>query len=139
MAHLAHYKEAHPTIFVVTHWINLVAMIFLILSGIMIHFPLFPTNMGVCARPARLLRLRPAHQRASSASSSPSSSMSAPTGGTRQADRRITTDLACPRRTTSHQAGAWIKFYLFSKKDRAPVRQARPDAAEDRLPAHSRS
>jgi Ni/Fe-hydrogenase 1 B-type cytochrome subunit len=34
MAHLAHYREAHPTIFVVTHWINLVAMILLILHGL---------------------------------------------------------------------------------------------------------
>ena len=33
MAHLAHYKEAHPLIFVVTHWINLIAMIMLILSA----------------------------------------------------------------------------------------------------------
>ena len=32
MAHLAHYKEAHPLIFVVTHWINLIAMIMLIPS-----------------------------------------------------------------------------------------------------------
>lgn len=42
MAHLAHYKEAHPLIFVVTHWINLIAMIMLILSGIIIHFPVLP-------------------------------------------------------------------------------------------------
>ena len=44
MAHLAHYKEAHPLIFVVTHWINLIAMIMLILSGIIIHFPVLPAS-----------------------------------------------------------------------------------------------
>ena len=47
MAHLAHYKEAHPLPFVVTHWINLVSMIFLIISGILIHFPLIPGSMGM--------------------------------------------------------------------------------------------
>ena len=39
MAHLAHYKEAHPLPFVITHWINLTAMIFLIITGFIIHFP----------------------------------------------------------------------------------------------------
>ena len=33
MAHLAHYREAHPLPFVITHWINLVAMILLIVTG----------------------------------------------------------------------------------------------------------
>ena len=47
MAHLAHYKEAHPLIFVVTHWINLIAMIMLILSGIIIHFPVLPFLTGI--------------------------------------------------------------------------------------------
>ena len=27
MAHLAHYREAHPAPFRVTHWVNLIAMI----------------------------------------------------------------------------------------------------------------
>ena len=39
MAHLAHYREAHPMPFVITHWINLVAMILLIITGFSIHFP----------------------------------------------------------------------------------------------------
>ena len=30
---LAHYREAHPLPFVITHWINLVAMILLIITG----------------------------------------------------------------------------------------------------------
>ena len=38
MAHLAHYKEAHPLPFVITHWINLAAMVVLILTGLsLIH------------------------------------------------------------------------------------------------------
>ena len=39
MAHLAHYREAHPLVFVITHWINLIAMIVLIVTGFCIHFP----------------------------------------------------------------------------------------------------
>ena len=46
MAHLAHYKEAHPLPFVITHWINLVAMVVLIITGLMIHFPV-PFTMGI--------------------------------------------------------------------------------------------
>ena len=33
--------------FVVTHWINLVSMAFLIITGILIHFPLIPGSMGI--------------------------------------------------------------------------------------------
>ena len=35
-------------IFVVTHWINLIAMIVLIITGFCIHFPFIPAGMGVC-------------------------------------------------------------------------------------------
>ena len=42
MAHLAHYREAHPLVFVITHWINLIAMIVLIVTGFCIHFPFWP-------------------------------------------------------------------------------------------------
>ena len=45
MAHLAHYREAHPLPFVITHWINLVAMILLIVTGFAIHFPFWPYFM----------------------------------------------------------------------------------------------
>ena len=46
MAHKL-YREAHPLPFVITHWINLLAMLFLTLSGFYIHFPIFPGFMGV--------------------------------------------------------------------------------------------
>lgn len=46
MAHKL-YREAHPLVFVITHWINLLAMLFLTLSGFYIHFPIFPGGMGV--------------------------------------------------------------------------------------------
>ena len=47
MAHLAHYREAHPMPFVITHWINLVAMILLIITGFSIHFPFWGGFMGI--------------------------------------------------------------------------------------------
>jgi len=43
----AHYREAHPLVFVMTHWINLVCMIMLAFSGFYIHFPFFNGFMGV--------------------------------------------------------------------------------------------
>jgi Ni/Fe-hydrogenase 1 B-type cytochrome subunit len=39
MAHGGHYREAHPLIFVFTHWINLVCMALLAFTGFYIHSP----------------------------------------------------------------------------------------------------
>ena len=105
MAHLAHYDEAHPLPFRITHWINLVAMIFLIISGCIIHFPFVPGVMGV-ARGAHiffgfvltincLVRVIMAFV-----------VKSAPTGGTRVVVKDYKTWLP--------QAD---KYYLFMKKD----------------------
>lgn len=47
MAHLAHYREAHPLPFIITHWINLIAMILLIITGFYIHFPFGAGFMGI--------------------------------------------------------------------------------------------
>lgn len=114
MAHLAHYDEAHPLPFRITHWINLVAMIFLIISGCIIHFPFVPGVMGV-ARGAHiffgfvltincLVRVIMAFV-----------VKSAPTGGTRAVVKDYKTWL--PQADNRHQLGAWIKYYLFMKKD----------------------
>lgn len=46
MSH-AYTREMHPLVFVMTHWINLLSMVFLTLSGFYIHFPIFPGAMGV--------------------------------------------------------------------------------------------
>ena len=43
----AHYREAHPLVFVITHWINLICMIMLAFSGFYIHYPFFDGFMGV--------------------------------------------------------------------------------------------
>ena len=114
MAHLAHYREAHPILFVVTHWINLIAMIVLIITGFSIHFPFWPEFMGI-ARGAHLLfgfilflncifRVVAAFFVKTS-----------PTGGTRKQVKDYKTWL--PQKDNRHQALEWIKYYLFLKKD----------------------
>ena len=40
-------RQQHPLVFVITHWLNLLAMLFLTLSGFYIHYPIFPGGMGV--------------------------------------------------------------------------------------------
>lgn len=114
MAHLAHYREAHPLPFVITHWINLVAMLLLILTGFCIHFPFWPFFMGIArgvhvfcgfvlvinclARVVMAFFVK-----------------SAPTGGT----RKLVVDAKTwmPQLDNRHQLGAWVKYYLFIKKD----------------------
>ena len=113
MAHLAHYKEAHPLPFVITHWINAAAMVFLVVTGFMIHFPVAGT-LGVCrglhvffgfvlfinclVRVIMSFFVK-----------------SAPTGGTREQVKDYKTWL--PQKDNRHQGGAWVKYYLFLKKD----------------------
>ena len=114
MAHLAHYRQAHPLPFVITHWTNLVSMVLLILTGLYIHFPLFAGYMGV-ARGAHLffafvlvinmlLRVIMSFF-----------VKSAPDGGTRKLDYDFKGFL--PQKDNRHQLGAWISYYLFFKKE----------------------
>ena len=114
MAHLAHYREAHPLPFVITHWINLVCMILLIITGFCIHFPFFPEFMGI-ARGVHIfcgfvlfincvVRVIMAFF-----------VKSAPTGGTRKQVTDYKTWL--PQKDNRHQAVQWVKYYLFLKKD----------------------
>lgn len=114
MAHLAHYREAHPLPFVITHWINLVSMILLIFTGFYIHYPFFSGFMGI-ARGAHIffgfvlvinciVRIVLAFF-----------VESAPTGGTRKTVKDYKTWL--PQKDNRHQLGAWIKYYLFLKRD----------------------
>lgn len=113
MAHLAHYREAHPLPFVITHWINLVSMIVLILTGFVIHFPVagilgfcrglhiffgFVLFINCVVRVIMAFFIE-----------------SAPTGGTRKTVKDFRTWL--PQADNRHQGPAWIKYYLFMKKD----------------------
>ncbi len=101
-------------VFVVTHWINLVSMILLIITGFMIHFPFIAGWMGV-ARGLHvfcgfvlfincLFRIFAAFF-----------VKTAPTAGTRKVVADYKTWL--PQKDNRHQGGAWIKYYLFLKKD----------------------
>lgn len=100
--------------FVVTHWINLVSMAFLIITGILIHFPLIPGSMGmvrglhiffgILIFVNCIVRIILAFF-----------VKSAPTGGTRETVKDYKTWL--PQKDNRHQAGAWVKYYLFAKKD----------------------
>ena len=115
MAHLAHYKEAHPLPFVVTHWINLICMILLIITGFYIHFPFVAGWMGVVrglhvfcgvvillnliVRVILAFIIKDTQR-----------------GGTRGGlDRDIKNFL--PSSANRHQFIPWIKYYLFIKKD----------------------
>ncbi len=114
MAHLAHYREAHPMVFVVTHWINLVCMILLILTGFIIHYPFIPEIMGICRGVHvfcgfviflnMVFRVLAAFFVKTS-----------PTGGTRKQDLDYKSWL--PQKDNRHQALVWIKYYLFLQKD----------------------
>ncbi len=113
MAHLAHYREAHPLPFVITHWINLICMFILIFTGFYIHFPFFPLFMSV-ARGLHVLcgfvifincvvRVIMAFI-----------VKAAPAGGTREKTADI--HMWLPQKDNRHQAIEWIKYYLFLRK-----------------------
>jgi len=100
--------------FVITHWVNLIAMVLLIITGFYIHFPFVSGFMGM-ARGAHILfafiilinlfvRIILAFIL-----------KSAPTGGT----RKVVPDYKnfLPQKDNRHQLGAWLKYYLFLKKD----------------------
>ncbi|MDZ4170356.1 MAG: cytochrome b/b6 domain-containing protein [Coriobacteriia bacterium] len=113
MAHKL-YREAHPMPFVLTHWINVLAMFFLTLSGFYIHFPIFPGLMGV-ARGTHFfwmfvliinLALRIFLAFFVKTANMPD---------TREVDTDIKNWL--PQQANRHQMWPWVKYYLFMKKD----------------------
>ena len=101
-------------VFVVTHWINLVSMILLILTGFIIHYPFIAGITGICRGvhifAGFVLFLNCVFRVCASFVVK-----SAPTGGT----RKMVTDYKTwlPQKDNRHQGGAWIKYYLFMKKD----------------------
>lgn len=113
MAHLAHYKEAHPKPFRVTHWINLVCMFALILSGIYIHFPYFPYFESV-ARGVHILCGFVIFINCVIRILMSFFIKAAPAGGTRKKKSDIWMWL--PQKDNRHQAVQWVKYYLFMRK-----------------------
>lgn len=114
MAHLAHYREAHPLVFVVTHWINLVSMLTLIFTGLYIHFPFFAGFMGI-ARGAHLFFALVLVLNCLFRVVAAFVVKSAPAGGTREVQKDFKSFL--PQADNRHQLGAWVKYYLFFKKE----------------------
>lgn len=115
MPMLAHYKEAHPLPFVVTHYINLGCMVVLLLSGIIIHFPYLAGFTGV-ARGAHIfcgivILLNCIVRVILSFVLD-----SAPAGGTRQMQKDYKTWM--PQVDNRHQLASWLKYYFIIKKDR---------------------
>ncbi|MCL2136953.1 MAG: cytochrome b/b6 domain-containing protein [Coriobacteriia bacterium] len=114
MAHLAHYREAHPLPYVITHWINLIAMIILVFTGFVIHFPFLPRIMGIC-RGAHLFAAFVLVANMLFRIISAFFIKSAPAMGTREQVRDIFSFM--PQKDNRHQLVPWLKYYLFFKKD----------------------
>ncbi|MDZ4177805.1 MAG: cytochrome b/b6 domain-containing protein [Coriobacteriia bacterium] len=114
MAHPAHYREAHPMVFVLTHWINLIAMIALAFSGFYIHFPFFNGFMGV-ARGMHFFFMYVLIINLTFRIIASFFVKSAVMLGTRQQDTDIKNWL--PQGANRHQLIPWLKYYLFMKKD----------------------
>jgi len=112
--HYAHYKEAHPVPFVVTHYVNLISMLFLILTGFMIHYPLFAGIMGICRGlhiACGIILVLNLAVRVILAFVV----KSAPTQGTRVMEKDYKNWL--PQADNKHQLVPMIKYYLGMKND----------------------
>jgi Ni/Fe-hydrogenase 1 B-type cytochrome subunit len=108
------YREAHPMPFLLTHWINLLAMCFLTLSGFYIHYPIFGGLMGLArgthffwmfvllinliVRLVLMFFVKDAIM-----------------PNTREVDYDYKNWL--PQAANRHQMLPWVKYYLFFKKD----------------------
>lgn len=114
MAHPAHYREAHPLVFVLTHWINLISMVALAFSGFYIHYPFFPGFMGV-ARGMHFVFMYVLIINLTFRIVASFFTKSATMLGTREQDTDIKNWL--PQQANRHQLIPWIKYYLFLKKD----------------------
>lgn len=111
------YKEMHPRQYVLSHWINLLAMIFLALSGLYIHYPIFAGFMGV-ARGVHFFWMFVLLINLFYRIISAFWVKSAVLPNTREVDTDIKAFL--PQKENRHQFWPWVKYYLFLKKE-API------------------
>lgn len=114
MAHPAHYREAHPMVFVLTHWINLISMVSLAFSGFYIHYPFFSGFMGV-ARGMHFFFMYVVIVNLTFRIIAAFFVKSAVVNGSREQDTDIKNWL--PQQANRGQMIPWIKYYLFLKKD----------------------
>jgi Ni/Fe-hydrogenase 1 B-type cytochrome subunit len=108
------YREAHPLVFVITHWINLCAMVFLTLSGFYIHYPIVPGLMGV-ARGTHFFWMFALLINLVFRIVAAFFVKSAVMPDTREQELDIKNWL--PQAANRHQLIPWIKYYIFLKKD----------------------
>lgn len=123
MAHRAAYREAHPKAAQITHWINLISIFVLILTGFYIHYPAFGGAMGV-ARGLHIffgfVLLINLVVRVIFAFTL----KSAPVEGTRE----VVSDWRSwmPQKANRHQLWPTIKYYLFIKRTHPRVAKYNP-------------
>lgn len=107
------YREQHPMAYVITHWVNLLAMIFLTLSGLYIHYPIFAGLMGV-ARGTHFFWMFILLINLVFRIVSAFFIKDAIVPGTREKDYDYKNWL--PQKENRHQLIPWLKYYLFLKK-----------------------
>jgi Ni/Fe-hydrogenase 1 B-type cytochrome subunit len=115
MSHEGHYREAHPLIFVVTHWVNLLCMLSLAFTGFYIHQPFFAGFMGT----ARMIHFTMMFVLAVNLTSRIILSFWVKTAnqlGTRATEVDIKNWL--PQEQNKHQLFQTAKYYLFMRKER---------------------
>ncbi len=115
MSERAFYREEHPPVFIVTHWLLLLGIGFLILSGLYIHYPLIPGLMGLATSThtfwAFVVVLTLVIRVALAFFVKDANMMSS-----REVDADIKNWL--PQKANRHQLWPTIKYYLFMKKER---------------------
>lgn len=107
------YREQHPMVYVITHWINLLGMIFLTLSGLYIHYPIFAGLMGV-ARGTHFFWMFVILINMFFRIISAFFVKDAIVPGTREVDYDYKNWL--PQKENRHQFLPWLKYYTFFKK-----------------------
>lgn len=114
MSGQAHYREAHPLVFVITHWINLICMIMLAFSGFYIHYPFFDSFMGV-ARGMHFVAMYVILINLTFRIIAAFFVKSATELGSREVDTDIKNWL--PQEQNKHQFWETVKYYLFLRKE----------------------
>lgn len=114
MSSQAHYREAHPLVFVITHWINLICMIMLAFSGFYIHYPFFDGFMGV-ARGMHFVAMFVIIINLTFRVIAAFFVKTATDLGSREVDTDIKNWL--PQEKNKHQLFETVKYYLFFRKE----------------------
>lgn len=109
-----HYREAHPLVFVITHWINLVCMVMLAFSGFYIHFPFFGGFMGI-ARGMHFVAMYVILINLVFRIVAAFFVKDAVEMGTREVDYDVKNWL--PQESNKHQFWETVKYYLFLRKE----------------------